>query len=90
MRSKSTPGSRRAAAAATPSEVIDLSADFDGTLLWNQTPVDRTTMQSYTSQEATKAPQPEVHITVADSQNMKSLAQTSAHLRRLACGRSVS
>jgi hypothetical protein len=47
-------------------------------------------MQSYISQEATKAPQPEVHITVADSQNMKSLAQTSAHLRRLACGRSVS
>src|ERR1700682_4449356 len=44
--------------------VINLSIDFDGTLLWNETPIDRTTMQGYISQEATKNPQPEVHITV--------------------------
>ena len=31
------------------SEVIDLAIDFDGTLLWNKTPVDRATMQSYIS-----------------------------------------
>src|SRR5580692_95467 len=43
-------------------EVINLSIDFDGTLLWNETPVDRTTMQGYISQEAAKNPQPEVHI----------------------------
>jgi biopolymer transport protein ExbD len=30
-------------------EVIDLSIDFDGTLQWNKTTVDRTTMQSYIS-----------------------------------------
>src|SRR5580704_752794 len=45
-------------------EVIDLSIDFDGTLLWNQRPVNRATLQGYLSLEATKAPQPEVHITV--------------------------
>jgi len=45
-----------------PPEVIDLSIDFDGTLLWNKTPVDRATMDGYISSEATKDPQPEVHI----------------------------
>ncbi len=40
-----------------PPEVIDLSIDFDGTLLWNKTPVDRATMQGYISQEAQKSPQ---------------------------------
>jgi biopolymer transport protein ExbD len=47
-----------------PPEVIDLTIDFDGTLLWNKTPVDRATLQSYISQEAGKSPQPEVHISV--------------------------
>ena len=47
-----------------PPEVIDLQIDFDGTLLWNKTPVDRPTMQGYISTEAVKDPQPEVHITV--------------------------
>jgi biopolymer transport protein ExbD len=27
-----------------PPEIIDLQIDFDGTLLWNKTPVDRPTM----------------------------------------------
>ncbi len=31
----------------TPPEVIDLSIDFDGTLLWNKQPVDRATLQGY-------------------------------------------
>src|ERR1700733_15886355 len=47
-----------------PPEVIDLSIDFDGTLLWNKTPVDRKTLQGYISEEAPKDPQPEGHITV--------------------------
>ena len=46
----------------TPPEVIDLTIDFDGTLLWNKSPVDRPTLQGYISQEAVKQPQPEVHI----------------------------
>src|SRR6202451_1894313 len=47
-----------------PPEVIDLTIDFDGTLLWNKNPVDRKTLQGYIETEAQKDPQPEVHITV--------------------------
>ena len=65
----------------TPPEVIDLSIDFDGTLLWNKTPADRTTMQSYISQEATKSPQPEVHITVDKFSKYEIVAQTLADLQ---------
>jgi biopolymer transport protein ExbD len=61
--------------------VINLSIDFDGTLLWNETPVDRTTMQGYISQEATKNPQPEVHITVNKFSKYEIVAQTLADLQ---------
>jgi biopolymer transport protein ExbD len=66
---------------STRPEVIDLSIDFDGTLLWNKTPVDRTTMQGYISQEATKRPQPEVHITVDKFSKYEIVAQTLADLQ---------
>ncbi len=65
----------------TPPEVIDLSIDFDGALLWNKTPVDRSTMQSYISREATKSPQPEVHITVDKFSKYEIVAQTLADLQ---------
>jgi biopolymer transport protein ExbD len=65
----------------TRPEVVDLSIDFDGTLLWNKTPVDRTTMQGYISQEATKTPQPEVHITVDKFSKYEIVAQTLADLQ---------
>ena len=64
-----------------PPEVIDLSIDFDGTLLWNKTPVDRTTMQGYISQEAGKDPQPEVHINVDKFAKYEIVAQTLADLQ---------
>jgi biopolymer transport protein ExbD len=62
-------------------EVVDLSIDFDGTLLWNKTPVDRATMQGYISQEATKTPQPEVHIAVDKFSKYEIVAQTLADLQ---------
>ena len=62
-------------------EVIDLTIDFDGTLLWNKTPVDRTTMQGYISQEAGKDPQPEVHINVDKFAKYEIVAQTLADLQ---------
>jgi biopolymer transport protein ExbD len=65
----------------TRPEVVDLSIDFDGTLLWNKTPVNRTTMQGYISQEATKTPQPEVHITVDKFSKYEIVAQTLADLQ---------
>ena len=64
-----------------PPEVIDLQIDFDGTLLWNKAAVDRTTMQGYISMEATKSPQPEVHITVDKFANYEIVAQTLADLQ---------
>jgi biopolymer transport protein ExbD len=67
----------------TPSEVIDLQIDFDGTLLWNETAVDRATMQDYITAEAKKSPQPEVHITVDKFANYQTVAQTLADLQRL-------
>ncbi len=64
-----------------PPEVIDLTIDFDGTLLWNKTPVDRTTLQGYISQEAEKQPQPEVHINVDKFAKYEIVAQTLADLQ---------
>jgi biopolymer transport protein ExbD len=45
-------------------EVIDLEIDFDGSYYWNGTPVsDVSVLDSYFRREATKDPQPELHIT---------------------------
>jgi biopolymer transport protein ExbD len=66
---------------STRPEVVDVSIDFDGTLLWNKTPVDRTTMQGYITQEAAKSPQPEVHITVDKFSKYEIVAQTLADLQ---------
>jgi biopolymer transport protein ExbD len=62
--------------------VIDLQIDFDGALLWNQTAVDRATLQGYISTEAKKSPQPEIHITVDRFANYQTVAQTLADLQR--------
>ena len=65
-----------------PPEVIALQIDFDGTLLWNQVPIDRATLQTYISTEALKSPQPEVHISVDKFANYQVVAQTLADLQR--------
>jgi biopolymer transport protein ExbD len=66
----------------TPPEVIDLSIDFDGTLVWNKVPVTRAAMQTYIGEEAAKRPQPEVHITVDKFSKYQIVAQTLADLQR--------
>ena len=63
-------------------EVIDLSIDFDGTLSWNQRPLDRTALQALIGQAAVKSPQPEVHIRVDRSAKYAIVAQTLADLQR--------
>jgi biopolymer transport protein ExbD len=46
-----------------PPEVIDITIDFDGTLLWNGSPVsDVNAIDGYFRQERDKQPQPEVHL----------------------------
>ena len=62
-------------------DVIDLQIDFDGTLLWNKTAVDRATMQRFISSDALKSPQPEVRITVDKFANYEIVAQTLADLQ---------
>ena len=42
--------------------VINLEIDFDGTVLWNGTPVDLEALESYFRREAANDPQPELHI----------------------------
>jgi len=64
-----------------PPPVINVSIDFDGTLSWNGTPVDRKTLQDYISQEAVKVPQPEVHITVDKFAKYDNVAKTLADLQ---------
>ncbi len=45
-----------------PPVVITLEVDFDGTVLWNGTAVDRKTLDSYLSSAASDDPQPEIHL----------------------------
>ncbi|MDE1922315.1 MAG: biopolymer transporter ExbD [Gammaproteobacteria bacterium] len=64
-----------------PPPVINLSIDFDGTLMWNGTAVDRPTLQNYIMQETNKDPQPEVHITVDKFAKYDVVAKTLADLQ---------
>lgn len=43
-------------------EVIDLEIDFDGTILWNGTPVTMESLEGYFRSESQKDPQPELHL----------------------------
>jgi biopolymer transport protein ExbD len=63
-------------------EVIDLSIDFDGTLSWNQRPLERTALQQLISQAAGRSPQPEVHLRVDRFAKYAIVAQTLADLQR--------
>lgn len=65
----------------TRADVVDLSIDFDGSLLWNRVPVARPTLQDYINQAAAKTPQPEVHITVDRFSKYEIVAQTLADLQ---------
>jgi biopolymer transport protein ExbD len=47
----------------TPPIVVNLGIDFDGTITWNNTPVDMATLDSYLAQEADKGDdQDEIHV----------------------------
>src|SRR6185312_13825724 len=43
-------------------EVIELEIDFDGTIVWNGTPVTLQQLDGYFASESTKDPQPEIHL----------------------------
>jgi biopolymer transport protein ExbD len=43
-------------------EPIQLEVDWDGTVIWNGTPVQLSALEGYFRVEAAKNPQPEVHV----------------------------
>jgi biopolymer transport protein ExbD len=43
-------------------EFIDVAIDFDGSIIWNNSVIDRDTMLNYVAVDAAKDPQPEVHL----------------------------
>ncbi|HUO97881.1 MAG TPA: biopolymer transporter ExbD [Rhizomicrobium sp.] len=45
-----------------PPPVVNLGIDFDGTILWNGTAVDRTTLDSYFLDVSQQDPQSEIHL----------------------------
>jgi len=45
-----------------PPVVVTLEVDFDGTVLWNGTAVDRATLDQYLASAASDDPQPEIHL----------------------------
>jgi biopolymer transport protein ExbD len=61
--------------------VVNLGIDFDGTLSWNGTAVDRKTMQSYITEQAGDDPQPEVHISVDKFTKYERVVETLADLQ---------
>ena len=64
-----------------PPVVVNLGIDFDGTLSWNGTAVDRKTMQGYITEQAGEDPQPEVHISVDKFAKYAKVAETLADLQ---------
>lgn len=64
-------------------ETVSLGVDFDGTVTWNGTPVDRATMDSYFEDAATKNPQPEIHISANRLAKYDAVARVLADAQRL-------
>ena len=45
-----------------PAEILSIEIDFDGTIIWNGSPVALSSLDSFFRQEAAKDPQPEIHL----------------------------
>jgi biopolymer transport protein ExbD len=64
-----------------PRPIVEVSIDFDGTLLWNHQPLERSALQNHISEEAAKSPQPEVHLIVDKFAKYEIVARTLADLQ---------
>ncbi len=64
-------------------ETVDLGVDFDGTVTWNGTAVDRSTMDSYLEDAARKNPQPEIHVNANRLAKYDAVAKVLADAQRL-------
>jgi biopolymer transport protein ExbD len=61
--------------------VINLGIDFDGTVSWNGSSVDRKTLLFYIAEQADEDPQPEVHLSVDKFAKYAKVAQILADLQ---------
>jgi biopolymer transport protein ExbD len=68
----------------TPPTVVNINIDFDGTVEWNSTPVDMTTLDGYLYQEGQKDPvdQDEIHITADRLAKYDTVAKVMANAQR--------
>ena len=64
-------------------ETVELVVDFDGTVLWNGTAVDRGTMQADMRDAALKVPQPEIHVSPNRLAKYDAVARVLADAQRL-------
>jgi len=63
--------------------IVNLGVDFDGTILWNGTPVDRATMDSYFLDASQADPQPEVHLNPNKLAKYDTVAKVLADAQRI-------
>ena len=63
--------------------VVTIDVDFDGTILWNGSPVDRATLQSYFQDAANQEPQPEIHLNPNKLAKYDVVAKVLADAQRL-------
>jgi biopolymer transport protein ExbD len=66
-----------------PPPTVELGVDFDGTITWNNQPVDRGTMDSYFEDAAKQNPQPEIHINANRLAKYDAVAKVLADAQRL-------
>jgi biopolymer transport protein ExbD len=67
----------------TPPVVVTLEVDFDGTTLWNGTPVDKKTLDGYLQSAASDDPQPEIHLQPNRLAKYDAVAKVLADAQRL-------
>ena len=68
----------------TPPTVVTIDVDFDGTILWDNTPVpDRATLEAKMASVAAQADQPEVHLRPNKLVAYRSVAEVMATAQRL-------
>jgi biopolymer transport protein ExbD len=64
-------------------ETVELGVDFDGTITWNGTAVDRATLDSYLDNAALQNPQPEIHLNPNRLAKYDAVAMVLADAQRL-------
>jgi len=62
---------------------VNLAVDFDGSILWNGSVVDRATLQSYFADAALADPQPEIHLNPNKLAKYDVVAKVLADAQRL-------